>query len=290
MNKIYINEKSLEGQFGTFEDFLDNSMNFIRCLEWLRKNDSGYKILKKSDLYTAQITKEHCFYELRGFNASSEKNTNDVLRKLKSTLLFLQNDPPFWDAEDIIQKGEYFLDGVNITNSSIAEAAACDGQVLSFDNGLYNDIELNVVNTEMNYSVFSIATLRGMAKSLYENNKLEVDDFLKLYFRGTRLNFTYLEDGYGLIDFEKAEIQDCIKNFIRFSEHQNWNDVYNDRALVYKAYNPSDKNDWFRESRFKDKKIDKFRCINPKRCFGFKEKDIFYVLRIERDHRISDNG
>lgn len=290
MNKIYINERSLEGQFKSFEDFLEKSMNFISCLEWLRKNKPDFAILKKSDLYESQITEKNFFYELRGFRASTEKNTNDVLRKLKSSLLALQNNPPFWDMQEMIQKGNYFLDGVDITNSSIAEAAATEGQVLSFDNRLYKDTELSVVDAACEHSVYSIGTIKGMAKILYESNNLEIDDFLKLYFRGTRLNFKYLEDGYGLKNFEKTEIQDCIKNFIRFSEHKNWSDIYSDQTLAYKSYKPSDKDNWFRESEYRDKTIDKFRCRNPKRCFGFKEKDIFYVLRIERDHKISDRG
>lgn len=36
--------------------------------------------------------------------------------------------------------------------------------------------------------------------------------------------------------------------------------------------------------------IYKFRCKNPKRCFGYRKNDVFHVLRMERDHKISDNG
>ena len=43
-------------------------------------------------------------------------------------------------------------------------------------------------------------------------------------------------------------------------------------------------------SKYSDKRIDKFRCVNPKRCFGYRDNDIFYVLRMGRDQNISDNS
>lgn len=161
MSELYINEKSLDGQFQSFEEFLDNSLNFVRCLEWFRKSGTSWRILKKSNLYTSKITKEQHFYDLRSYRVSSEKNTNDILRKLKSSLLLLQNDPPFWDVENIVQNGEYYLDGINITGSSIAEAIAKDGAVLSFNHRLYHDIDLKVINGEISHSIFCYSSAFG---------------------------------------------------------------------------------------------------------------------------------
>lgn len=39
-----------------------------------------------------------------------------------------------------------------------------------------------------------------------------------------------------------------------------------------------------------DTQLVEFRCKNPKRCFGYRKNDVFHVLRMERDHKISDNG
>ena len=75
-----------------------------------------------------------------------------------------------------------------------------------------------------------------------------------------------------------------------FAEHKDWTEIAQDAALRYKEYKPSRKENWFLGSPYEDMTIHKFRCGNPKRCFGFRQGDVFYVLRMERDHSISDKG
>ena len=105
------------------------------------------------------------------------------------------------------------------------------------------------------------------------------------------MDFSKFEKEYGFLDFSQSEIEDCIEAFDRFEEAEGWDEIVRDRTLNFKRYSPaSNKDDWFRKSEFKDKKIYKFRCKNPKRCFGYREGEKFYVLRMERDHKISDNG
>lgn len=110
-------------------------------------------------------------------------------------------------------------------------------------------------------------------------------------YEGTRLDFTSLEEGYGLKNFEKSEIQDCLESFDRFVTHESWEDIAGDTGLYYKSYEPASKSDnWFRGAKYDGLDIYKFRCKNPKRCFGYRKNDVFHVLRMERDHKISDNG
>jgi hypothetical protein len=115
--------------------------------------------------------------------------------------------------------------------------------------------------------------------------------FLIARYDGTRLDFTTLEEKYAFDDFEPDELKDCLQSFDKFVQIENWDVIANDFSLHYKQYSPSSKADnWFREERYNGKKIYKFRCINPKRCFGYREKDVFRVLRMERTHKISDKG
>ncbi|MYL54191.1 hypothetical protein GLW08_12670 [Pontibacillus yanchengensis] len=69
-----------------------------------------------------------------------------------------------------------------------------------------------------------------------------------------------------------------------------WSDIFQNNSLDYKLYQPSKENDWFKESKFSNKKIYKFRTSQKYRCFGFRENDTFYVLRFDTTHEISDNG
>lgn len=290
MNKMFINECSLEGQYETLEEFISCNEDFLKCLNWLSKHNETWKVYKKNNLYESQITKNNKFYNLRNLKLQTQKDTNDILRKMKILLLRLQDEPPFWNDENVIQSGQYYWDGQDISGTSIAEAAAQKEQLLSFYNESYCDIQMNIKNMDDIISIYSAGTYKGFVQFLYEHKHIDADMFLRLYFAGTRLNFSKLEEEYGLTGFEKSEIQDCIKNFERFANHSTWTDIYKDSALVYKAYTPSSKDNWFRQSEFSGKKIDKFRCINPKRCFGYKDGETFYALRIERDHSISDNG
>lgn len=290
MNKIFINECSLQGQYDTLEEFINRNADFVKCLNWLYKHNTTWKIYKKNNLYHSQVTKDHKFYDLRQIKIQTEKNTKDILRKMKSLLLKLQEEPPFWNDEAVTQDGTYYWNDEDISGTSIAEAAAQRAKMLSFYHPSYCDVLMSVKHETEEVTVSSISTYQWFVKELYDCKQIEPDVFLKLYFAGTRLNFSKLEAGYGLEGFEKSEIKDCMKTFERFVNHSTWADIYKDSALVYKDYSPSAKENWFRDSEFRDKKIDKFRCINPKRCFGYKEGDTFYALRIERDHSISDNG
>lgn len=291
MNEMFINETSLEGQYTNVEDFLEMNVQFLRCLDWLKKHPDTWKVWKKSSLYDAQITKEKKFHDLRGYRISTEKSTNDLLRKMKIDFMRIEEEPPFWDMEDKIQTGSYFIEEKDITDTSLAEAAARQQCVLSFMHDRYKDQQLKIQNELLQKSVYSIHTMHYMAKISFEQKKIDADTFVKLYFSGTRMNFSRLESEYSLNLLQKDEIEDCIKNFERFSMAESWEDIYNDRTLVYKEYMPSsEKDDWFRNSVYRDKKIYKFRCMNPKRCFGYRDGDTFYALRIERDHKISDNG
>ena len=70
-----------------------------------------------------------------------------------------------------------------------------------------------------------------------------------------------------------------------------WKGYAMSAQYYYKSYEPASKSDnWFRGAKYDGLDIYKFRCKNPKRCFGYRKNDVFHVLRMERDHKISDNG
>lgn len=130
-----------------------------------------------------------------------------------------------------------------------------------------------------------------MSEILFQRKEITINEYINTRYKNTRLNFSRLEEDFGFESLEKNEIEDCIESFDRFVDHENWENLNRDRSLNYKEYSPSSKkDDWFRNTEYSGKKIYKFRCANPKRCFGYRENDQFYVLRIERNHKISDKG
>ena len=49
MNRVYLNELSLEGQFENFNKFFCEIKSMIKCLKYV--NEQGEKIYKSSDFY-----------------------------------------------------------------------------------------------------------------------------------------------------------------------------------------------------------------------------------------------
>lgn len=288
--EIYVNELSLNGQFRDMEEFLKKNKSFIALLVWLKNN--GWDIYKKSDLYERNITESERMYKLRGMKHTSNPSDRDLILRYKKLLLDLQDSPPFWDIEMKLPEATYTMQGEDISCSSIAKSCESSGLALSFWYEQFENKELQIVKDDVEaLCVFSVYSLPYLNEVIYRKNVITAREYIELKYRNTRLDFSKLEDGYDFIGFEKKEIEECIESFDRFIKHESWEALNHDRSLNFKEYSPaSKKDDWFYETEYSNKKIYKFRCGNPKRCFGYREQETFYVLRMERDHKISDKG
>ena len=286
MDKVYLNELSLDGQFSSLDDFLDACVPLIKCLKFLKENRET--IYKHSTFFRQKITETMFLNDLRGVRG-------DKVRRLKSLLLSTTDTPPFWDLQDeLVQdlESKYTLDGEDITATSVAEAAEDKGLLLSFLHNKYSNCPLDIwKNGKSIQTVHSAISIEYLAEQLWKRGQIDVHKYLNARYNGTRLNFSQIEEQYGLESFEKEEIRDCLQAFDKFVSRENWDDIVKDKGLYYKKYSPASADmDWFRQEKYQDKEIYKFRCGNPKRCFGYREKDVFYVLRMERNHKISDYG
>lgn len=287
MEKVYLNEMSLNGQFDDMDQFLDETMPLLRCLKYMA--DQKIVVSKLSTLYDCKITQDKKLHDLRGV-------TNDKARKLKRLLLCMTDNPPFWDLEDVLKQdieSRYILGSTDVTTTSIAEAAEDEKMILSFLDNDYKDKELEVIKNpeKKHFHVMSIYSCEYLVECLWKDKEIDIYDYLEIKYSKKRLDFSKLEKQYGFSDFSKIEIEDCLEAFDRFEKAEDWEEIISDRKLKYKRYSPSSKDDdWFQTSEYQDKSIYKFRCKNPKRCYGYREDDKFYVLRMERDHKISDNG
>lgn len=281
MNDIILNEKSLNGQYSSMDEFYHCIPEFLACVSFFMKNET-WNLSRKSDLFDAQITKNQRFFQIRG-------DRSDEARKLKQILCRMTDDPPYWDDAPK-QAGEYYFREKCVTGTSLAEASARTGFVLSFPKSDYTDCNILIRCWEQIRDVSSLTTNKYRNEMLYQKGYVDIYTYLKERFHGTRLNFEKMDQAYGFDSFEKSEIEECIRDFERFARHKDWDAVLSDRSLHYKEYQPSKKNNWFKGTDYEDVTIDKFRCGNPKRCFGFRKEDVFYVLRMERDHSISNYG
>lgn len=281
MNDIILNERSLQGQYSSMEEFIALLPEFLKCVRYFMEQDD-WEVLKKSDLFLAPVTEEEALFKIRG-------NRSDAARKIKRILCQMSDEPPYWDIE-ARQSGSYFDEDVEVSGTSVAEASARTGFVLSFPKSYDADQELMIMHEDEKLRVSSITFPQYRIRCLYHRGFSDIYTYLKECYHGTRLNFEEFDPEYGFEDFEMSEIAECLETFERFAGHESWRDVLQDSALRYKEYQSSKKNNWFRGTVYEQRRIDKFRCGNPKRCFGYRKDDIFYVLRMERDHSISDYG
>lgn len=287
---ILINELSLDSQFQNLDEFVKCLPEIIKCLRTIDEEEH-LKLYKHSELFSRQITPEMTFSDIRRIRG------NDYLTRIKSVLLKLSDSPPFWDSDvkNIHQNidKKYMNGDIDVSATSIAEAVAREGIVLSFHNEKFKDVILDIKEEEQEHKLHSAVSLAYLTEELYNIGMICQSLYLKNKYENTRLKFDEFDSKYGIELLEKEEIEEVIKTFDRFRDKGSWQDIYEDRSFHFKDYQPnSKKNDWFAFTNFSKKEICKLRCGNrfPIRCFGYRENEYFYILRIERDHKISDNG
>lgn len=289
-----INELSLSGQYDSIEKFAESvTNNTLGALKLA--SDHDVTLLKKYDLYNRNVTEANTLQEAlltRGY---------DSITRFKALLLNISMNPPYWEEEQQhTSSASYKYNDEEVTNSSIAEAYERECALISFENASYlNNISVtkdesqekeifNVINKDQ-----MVEIIRSTPDELLEMNP---EEFLNRRYLGTKLSFECFPDcGYGLTQLEKRERKVIIDSFDKFVQ-RSWEEILADRvSFKYKRYQPSSRDDnWFKNTDYEDKKIDKFRCGDTHRyclrCFGYREGDIFYPLRIEKGHDVSDNG
>lgn len=280
-----MNEKSLHGQFESVEEFLKSLSENLFCFQLVHEKAAG-QIWKITDFYKCKITRDITLADLKKYPASDE------LRRFRIALEKVTENRPFWDDNPVHNYGEpYWCNGEDVSATAIAEASINESCLLSFLSEHYVDKILQIVHQSEVFCVHSIYTPNYLVQSCGDFIKLSRDEYLKIRYRGTRLDCSLLESKYGADELEKEEFECLMTTLDKFVKHESWESIDIDDGLQYKKYSPaSGKEDWFSNSCYRDQQIMKFRFSGKMRCFGYRKKDYFRLLRIERDHKRSDKG
>ena len=92
------------------------------------------------------------------------------------------------------------------------------------------------------------------------------------------------------MDFPLLTMRTKTSLLIHSTNLKNWIAIATDKGLDYKTYNKNKKSKrYFSDEQWK-KGIKKFRITQRNRCFGYVNNGIFYVLRFDLDHELSDVG
>lgn len=126
--EILINELSLHGQFATADIFISTALKPLLSL--LQQYDSNRDLLlKKYDLWAANVTPT---ISLRDIFKGSYSRTNDEIRRAKSQLANLIDNPYWEDNRRHNHPDIYKFNSINIFDSSIAESCERDKVIISF--------------------------------------------------------------------------------------------------------------------------------------------------------------
>ncbi len=280
-----MNELSLEGQFVNLEDFLDSLKVMIVVQKVM--DAAQIRLLKHYNLTNEKVTESHTLHQVLTDN--SVKTTNEI-RRFKMYLKRLLSDPAFWHESQIHKETDNYIfkHTEKKYDYSLAEACERDRKVLSFDNERYREDILEVQKNGMKMTLLNFHNPYTLSETLYEENLINENDYCKFRFYNTNLSFDKLDDKYAFEILTNEEKRTFISTFKMFSE-MSWEDILKHDGLDYKPYTPPGES-WFEHTPFAYKKIYKFRTSQRCRCFGYREEDVFFVLRFERDHKISDKG
>lgn len=280
MKEILLNEKSLDGQFENMEDFYKTLPVMSRNLKILREN--SVVLQKHSTLYQQKITKDISLIDLQNQKGFIEPTQRDQVKMWKRQMSALINTPPFWDGEG----GE--------RRNSILEAAKRSEDMLSFSHDQYRDKILSVTCDDGIHEVRSAVSTEFLAEGMYQKGYISRTEYIRQRYQEGRVRTCYLDRESDSVEaLEKTELEELITGLERFNSALSWDSIVADRFFYYKRYQPSStKYDVFVNGQFANKNIYKFRCgeHSQVRCFGYREEEQFFVLRIERDHSISDHG
>lgn len=291
MNCI-LNELSLHGQYKDINDFeklgvkpLSAVLHDISML--------GIELLyKKSDFYNSSVTAHETFNEIIFSQAAK---VNDSMRRMKSQLAKLQNEP-FWDEDVQHDVNKVYLlirqgfDDTDVTYTSVAEARARRACLISFAKSEYLSDEFDVRIKEDNTidSVPNVWKENQLGEVLLRSGNISFE----CYCNGNRfrkLNFDRLDakNGFNLISSKNISL---FKSTFGKFESLSWQQIATDDGLDYKEFSKNKKTSAY----FSDDEwcygIHKFRIDQKIRCFGNTINGIFYVLRFDLDHKLSDLG
>ena len=279
--EILVNELSLDGQFSSEMDFLENG---LRPILYIIKeiNDIGNSILlfKKSDLFDAKVSLQ---FSLRDILKTGKLPPFSELTAFKSQLVQLERDP-YWDMNPIqTSNSTYFFNNKNISNSSLAEASERDKFVLSFHHPDFLKEQLILLKNELDIFIDNLFKKGSLTQLAYDRKSISFEKYCLVHFAKSKLDFSQIDATNGFNLLSLADEGSFLTAFKAFSE-SSWHQIHNSDGLRYKLYGD--------QNRFKQlgQKIYKFRVSDVKRCFGYRKDDRFIVVRFALDHSLSDEG
>ncbi|WP_121360704.1 hypothetical protein [Flavobacterium luteolum] len=286
--EILLNELSFHNQFESFEHFQNGAL--IEIINFLDLQKSGKStVLKKSDIYSKKVYQNKSLHEI--LISKDKEGKSDEIRKLKSQLGSIIY-APYWDINKLCcGESKYFYQKENVNDTCLAESFERESNIISISPSNFLLDELSVSKNEELKNIFNFYSFKSLLKKQYETNIVSFDFFCKHFFKGTKLNFSFVNVNESFKHIStKNEEEEFFNSFKMFSEME-WNDIIqqggkgeNKVGLAYQKYHDQE---YFKKYN-PTNPIYKFRTTQKYRVFGYRLDDTFYVLEFDLSHRLSD--
>lgn len=287
-----LNELSLDGQYKDMDDFATHG---VKPLSEVLQDVSSLGIgllYKKSDFYNSKVTSDETFHSLI---FSPATKVCDSMRRMKSQLAKLQNEP-FWDEDVQHDVTKVYLllreemDDTYVTLTSVAEALARKACLISFTKSTFLSDELcvKIQEEDTKSNVPNVWKENQLGDVLFKYGGISFESYCKGN-KFNKLNFDRLDarNGFGLISNENRSLFKA--SFEKF-ESLSWQQIATDDGLDYKEFGKNKKTIAYFSNDQWNQGIHKFRIDQKIRCFGNTVNGVFYVLRFDLDHKLSDLG
>lgn len=287
--QFIINELSLTGQYTSLSDFTEKGVKPMAQLLVAIFKEGNTTVLKKSDLWSFKVTKDQSFNDIL---YSQEARINDQLRKFKSIISKLYNEP-FWDvnpqqALDAVYWAELEGKKRKVSNTCLAEAHARDASLLSFPKSCFTSQLYTVELDASKKDIINIFQINRLYDHLLDKGTISFESYCRNMFN-TKLCFDFIsnDNGFNLIDGYNINV---FKEAFEKFESLSWREILEDNGLQYKEFNRNRRSNKYFPLNLWNKGIFKFYVNQKYRCFGYKQGEVFYVIRFDLEHKLSDNG
>lgn len=275
--EILLNELSLEGQYGSVEEFCEDALlKIVKIFKELKDDED--LVFKKYEFYSYKVTSELSIHDVLTGPLS---RTYDVLRRLK---LFLHSffKEPYWENDSQQKECDYIFEDDKINTTSIAEAYERDRMIISFKHHRFLMDSLEVNGGDGVRSIFNLKEANDLLRVKYDAGRLALREYCSAKFsNGSKLDFSEvdLKESFGLLS--KMDEKLFLEGFNKFDSLE-WQQIFSDDGLDYKEY--SSRNFY----RSIESRKHKFRISQRYRCFGYVKEGVFYVLCFDLTHKLSD--
>ena len=158
MMELFLNEKSLDGQFASVAEFSEQGIvGLIAVLEDVKRLSVPVTLYKSEEIANAKVTSTQTYPEVI---FGDESRINDGIRRYKIQLVSLLNEP-YWNADSRQNVADHYTtqQGTLLNGSSVAEAESRDGILASFPHPDYSDTEVSICKND-NFVILQIVNIK----------------------------------------------------------------------------------------------------------------------------------